>query len=101
MAHRHEKALIARMVAEIVPNGAALAIDTGSTSSFVAQALVRHRDLTVVTNSAHIASVLAMIEGNRVYMAGTQLRSHDGAAFDQSAFETVSRFTVDMAILSA
>lgn len=99
--HRHEKALIARTVANIVPDGAALVIDAGSTSSFVAQALCRHNDLTVVTNSAHIASVLAMVGGNHVYMAGTQLRSHDGAAFDQSAFEVVSRFTVDIAILSA
>lgn len=99
--NRQDKAMIARMVAEIVPNGATLAIDTGSTSSFVAQALNQHRDLTVVTNSAHIASVLALSEGNKVYMAGTQLRSHDGAAFDQSAFEVVGRFNVDIAILSA
>ncbi|APZ50766.1 DeoR/GlpR family DNA-binding transcription regulator [Salipiger abyssi] len=101
VANRQEKAIIARTVAEVVPNGATLAIDTGSTSSFVAQALSQHRDLTVVTNSAHIAAVLALSEGNQVYMAGTQLRSHDGAAFDQSAFEVVSRFTVDMTILSA
>jgi len=99
--HRHEKALIARAVAAIIPDGSSLVIDAGSTSSFVAQALCRHSDLTVVTNSAHIASVLAMVGGNHVYMAGTQLRSHDGAAFDQSAFEVVSRFTVDIAILSA
>lgn len=101
VANGTEKATIARHVAEIVPNGATLAIDTGSTSSFIAQALTRHRDLTVVTNSAPIASVLAMVDGNRVFMAGTQLRSHDGAAFDQSAFEVISRFAVDMAILGA
>lgn len=96
-----EKAIIARLVADIVPDGASLAIDTGSTSTFVARALMRHKDLTVVTNSAHVASVLAMVEGNRVFMAGTQLRNHDGAAFDQSAFEVVARFAVDIAVLSA
>ena len=101
VANHREKASIARAIAELIPNGATLAIDTGSTSSFVAQALCNHRDLTVVTNSAHIASVLAMSDSKKVYMAGTQLRSHDGAAFDQSAFEVVSRFTVDMTILSA
>ena len=42
----------------------------------------RHR-LTVVTNSAFVASTLAMIPGNNVSMAGTQLRDHDGAAFDR------------------
>lgn len=101
VANRPEKAIIARTVAAIVPEGATLAIDTGSTSGFVAQALRHHRNLTVVTNSTHIASVLAQGKDNHVYMAGTQLRSHDGAAFDQSAFEVVARFTVDIAILSA
>lgn len=101
VANAREKAIIARIVAGMIPDGAALAIDTGSTSTFVAKALLRHRDLTVVTNSAHVAALLAMVEGNKVFMAGTQLRNHDGAAFDQSAFEVVARFAVDIAVLSA
>lgn len=101
VAQRQEKATIARLVASIIPDGSSIAIDSGSTSTFVAQALSRHKDLTVVTNSAHIASVLAMSEGNQVYMAGTQLRTHDGASFDQSAFEVISRFNVEMTVLSA
>lgn len=101
VAQRQEKAAIARVVASLIPDGSSLAIDTGSTSTFVAQALTRHKGLTVVTNSAHVASVLAMTEGNQVYMAGSQLRTHDGAAFDQSAFEIISRFNVQITILSA
>lgn len=101
IANRKEKTFIARVVSDLIPDGSTLVIDTGSTSSFVAQALSRHRGLTVVTNSARIAFLLSMVEGNRVFMAGTQLRSHDGAAFDRSAFEVVSRFTVDFAILTA
>lgn len=101
ISNRKEKAHIARMAAKLIPDGAAIAIDSGSTSSFIAQALVRHRGLTVVTNSAHIASLMAMVEGNRVYMAGTQLRSHDAAAFDQSAYEVILRLAVDYTVLSA
>lgn len=99
--NRQEKAVIAQVVADIIPHGATLAIDAGSTSGFVTQALARHRDLTVVTNSVYIASSLAMVDSNRVFMAGTQLRNHDGAAFDQSAFEVVSRFSVEYAIMTA
>ncbi|MCA2012153.1 DeoR/GlpR family DNA-binding transcription regulator [Cereibacter sphaeroides] len=99
--NRKEKAEIARRVADLIPMGAVLAIDAGSTSGFIAQALTRHRNLTVVTNSAYIASTLAMIEGNRVFMAGTQLRNHDCAAFDRAAFDVISRFTVDFTIMTA
>lgn len=98
--HRREKTAIARAVAERICDGELLAIDTGSTSGFVAQALRVRSELTIVTNSAFVASTLAMIKGNRVFMAGTQLRDHDGAAFDKSAFDVISAFRVDHAILS-
>ncbi|NYI27771.1 DeoR/GlpR family DNA-binding transcription regulator [Sulfitobacter geojensis] len=99
--NRSAKVAIARLAAEIVPDGASVAIDTGSTSGFIAQALRTRQKLTVVTNSAFVASTLAIIPGNRVSMAGTQLRDHDGAAFDRSAFDVIERMQVDFVILSA
>ena len=99
--HRFEKMAIARKVASIVEDGDSIAIDTGSTSAFVAQALQQRRELTVVTNSAYVASTLAMVPGNNVSMAGTQLRDHDGASFDRTAFQVVERAEVDHCLLSA
>jgi DeoR family transcriptional regulator, glycerol-3-phosphate regulon repressor len=99
--NREAKVAIAEEVAKIVEDGDSIAIDTGSTSGFVAQALRNRRQLTVVTNSAYVASTLAMIPGNNVSMAGTQLRDHDGAAFDRSAFEVIDRMQVDYVLLSA
>ncbi|GGH37777.1 transcriptional regulator, DeoR family [Cribrihabitans marinus] len=99
--NRAAKVAIARQVAEIIGDGDSVAIDTGSTSAFVAQALRSRRNLSVVTNSAFVASTLAMIPGNNVSMAGTQLRDHDGAAFDRSAFEVIERMQVDYVLLSA
>lgn len=102
MAHnRSAKIAIAREVATLVRDGDSIAIDTGSTSAFAAQALRERKNLTVVTNSAFVASTLAMIPGNNVSMAGTQLRDHDGASFDRSAFEVIERIQVDYALLSA
>ena len=98
---RAAKVLIARAIADLVKDGDSIAIDTGSTSAFAAQALRERKDLTVVTNSAFIASTLAMIPGNNVSMAGTQLRDHDGAAFDKSAFDVIDRMQVDYTLLSA
>ena len=99
--NRSAKMAIANAVADIVQDGDSLAIDTGSTSSFIAQALRKRRELTVVTNSAYVASSLAMIPGNNVSMAGTQLRDHDGASFDRTAFQVIERAKVDYCVLSA
>lgn len=99
--NREAKVAIAHTVAEIVQDGDSLVIDTGSTSAFIAQMLRNRRDLTIVTNSAFVASTLAMVPGNNVSMAGTQLRDHDGASFDRSAFQVVERSQVDYCLLSA
>lgn len=98
---RAEKTAIATYVASLISDGEALAIDTGSTSGFIAQALQIRRNLIVVTNSAFVASTLSTVPGNRVFMAGSQLRDHDGAAFDRQAFQTIARMRVDRSILSA
>ncbi|WP_138933940.1 DeoR/GlpR family DNA-binding transcription regulator [Roseovarius arcticus] len=99
--NRSAKVAIANRIANLIENGSSLAIDTGSTSGFVAQALRAKKNLSVVTNSAYIASTLSMIEGNRVFMAGTQLRNHDGAAFDKAAFDVIASLSVDYAVVSS
>lgn len=100
-ANRRAKVAIAKEVAEIIQDGDSIAIDAGSTSAFIAQALQSRSQLTVVTNSAFVASTLAMVPGNNVSIAGTQLRDHDGAAFDRSVFEVIDRMQVDYVVLSA
>ena len=99
--HQRAKVAIAARVAAMVHDGDTVALDTGSTTGFVAQALRQHRGLTVVTNSTFIATTLATIPGNRVHMAGVELRNHDGASFDESAFAVVRSLRVRVAILSA
>ena len=99
--NQRAKVAIAARVASLVRDGDVIALDTGSTTGFVAQALRRHRGLTVVTNSTFIATSLATIPGNKVLMAGVELRNHDGASFDDSAFAVVRSMQVRLAILSA
>ena len=99
--HRAAKVAIATTVASIIADGDSIALDGGSTTGYVAQALRQRRRLSVVTNSSFIATSLATITGNRVHMAGVELRNHDGAAFDAAAFATLSSMRVRYAILSA
>jgi DeoR family glycerol-3-phosphate regulon repressor len=95
------KRRIAERLAGLIEHGASLFLDVGSTTAFVAQALREHRDLLVVTNSLAVAQTLAGRGGNRVFMAGGELRPHDGGAFGAEALAFVRQFRVRHAILSA
>lgn len=94
------KRAVARHVAGTIRDGESIMLDTGTTTSYLARELLGHRRLTVVTNSSDIARTLATVNGNRVYMAGGELRPDSGAAFGVSAIEFVSRFSVAHAIIS-
>jgi len=94
------KRLIAAEVARLVNNGDRIFLDVGSTSAFIAVALQRHADLFVVTNSLSVAHSLATRNANRVFLAGGELRSHDGGSFGAEAHDFIRRFTLDHAFLS-
>jgi DeoR family glycerol-3-phosphate regulon repressor len=94
------KKAIARLAAAQVRDGDAILLDTGSTTAYVARALHGHRNLLVVTNSVDIARTLATRNGNRVYMAGGELRADDGAALGVSATAFVQQFRVRLYFLS-
>ena len=94
------KRRIAEAVAKTIQNGSSLILDVGSTTAYVAQALQQKKDLLVVTNSLPVAQALAGRNGNRLFMAGGELRSHDGGAFGPDARAFVRQFRVRHAILS-
>lgn len=94
------KRAIANRTAALIPDGASLFLDVGSTTAYVAQALRARRELLVVTNSLSVAQALTGINGTRVFMAGGELRAHDGGAFGAEALAFVRQFRVSHAILS-
>ncbi len=94
------KRSIARAALALVEDGDSLIIDTGTTTSIFAQELRSRRGLTIVTNSSDIARTLATVNGNRVYMAGGELKADNGAAFGPPAVEFISRFRVRHSFIS-
>lgn len=95
-----EKRKIARLAAEMISDGDSVMLDTGTTTSILARELLHRTGLTIVTNSSDIARTLATVNGNKVYMAGGELRGDNGAAFGRTAIEFVSNFSVHHAIIS-
>jgi len=91
---------IAAMLASIIKDGESIFLDVGSTTAYIAKALQNHSDLLVLTNSVHVAQTLATRNRNRLFLAGGELRSHDGAAFGREAIEFIRNFNVETAIFS-
>jgi DeoR/GlpR family transcriptional regulator of sugar metabolism len=65
-----EKAAIARAVADLVPPGASIGLDTGTTCHAVAEVLGQRDDLTVVTNSLHAAIEFRHSDSQVVVLGG-------------------------------
>jgi DeoR family glycerol-3-phosphate regulon repressor len=98
--HAKAKERLAQAVAQSINDGDSVFLDIGSTTAYVATALRDHSDLFIVTNSAFVAHTLASRNNNRVFLAGGELRPHDGGAFGAEAIDLIQRLSVQFAILS-
>jgi DeoR family glycerol-3-phosphate regulon repressor len=105
-AHRRQlasgaKAAIGAAAARLVPDGASLFINIGTTTEAVAQALVHHRDLLVITNNLNVVDILAHSPSIEVIAAGGHVRAHDRAVVGALAMDFIRGFKVDYALIGA
>ncbi|OSM95855.1 MULTISPECIES: DeoR/GlpR family transcriptional regulator [Lonsdalea] len=94
-----EKARIAGQVASLIPDGATLFIDIGTTPEAVAHALMNHKGLRVVTNNLNVATLLKGKEDFRLILAGGEVRSRDGGIIGEATLDFISQFRLDYGIL--
>ena len=95
------KQSIARTVARMIPDGASIGLNIGTTTEHVSDALRLHRGLTVVTNNMNIAQKLRAIEGFTTMVVGGVVRPQDGAILGDRTIEGFASFKLDYAIVSA
>jgi DeoR family transcriptional regulator of aga operon len=94
------KRAIARKVASLIPRERhAVALSGGSTTAIVARALSNHSELTIVTNSLTIASLVTSFPGLKVIMTGGQLRHESLELVGVLAENTFNAINVGTAIL--
>ncbi|WP_081536099.1 DeoR/GlpR family DNA-binding transcription regulator [Rhodovulum sp. P5] len=93
------KAAIARACAARIPNGIALFLNIGTSTEAVAQALLHHRDLLVVTNNMNVANILAANRDCEVIVTGGQLRRSDGGLVGKLAADTILQFKFALAVI--
>lgn len=95
------KAAIGAAAARLVPDGASLFINIGTTTEAIAQALVNHRDLLVITNNLNVVDILSGQPSIEVIVAGGRVRAHDRAIVGALAMEFIRGFRVDYALIGA
>lgn len=100
ISSKEEKQKIAALTADIIHNGESLLMDAGTTNIYVAQALLGHRNLKIITNSPEIARILSTRNDNRVYLAGGEVHAELGATLGPIAHDFIRQFHVNYALLS-
>lgn len=89
---------IAKQVAQVIPNGSSLFIDIGSTPEAVANALLEHQKLRIVTNNINAAYILMQNDSFDITLAGGTLRQ-DGGIIGEATMAFIAQFRLDFGIL--
>jgi DeoR family glycerol-3-phosphate regulon repressor len=96
-----EKRAIGRAAAALISNSSSLFINIGTTTEEVANALLDHENLMIITNNLNVATQLYRVETFDVIVAGGPVRHNDGAVVGQAAVDLIRQFKVDTAVIGA
>jgi DeoR family transcriptional regulator, aga operon transcriptional repressor len=96
--HRKEKLQIANAAARMVKEGQVVVLDSGTTTTAIALALRRHKNLTIITNAVNIAAELAGSEFEVILTGGT-LRRNSFSLVGPVAEETLRKLNADILFL--
>ena len=95
-----EKRRIARLLATHIPDYASLFIDIGTTTEEVANALIHHNGLRVITNNLNVATILCQNENFEVIVAGGVVRCRDRGITGKATIDFVKQFKIDFGVIS-
>ncbi|MCZ4281523.1 DeoR family transcriptional regulator [Kiloniella laminariae] len=95
-----EKEGIAQLVAQEIPDNASLFINMGTTNESVAQALMRHSGLRVITNSLSVAHIMSSNPSFEVIVAGGVVRSLDRSIIGEATIDFFRQFRADYGVIA-
>lgn len=97
--HADAKRGIARALAREVPAGCSLFLNIGTTTEAVAQELMQHRSLRVITNNLNVAATLSGNADCEVIVAGGVVRSRDRGIIGEATLDFIRQFRVDIGVI--
>jgi DeoR family glycerol-3-phosphate regulon repressor len=96
-----QKDAIGRAAAALIPDGAAVFVNIGTTTEAAARALGSHASLMIITNNINVANQLRVLPGFEVVIAGGVVRASDGGIVGEAAVDFFRQFRADYAIIGA
>lgn len=93
------KKAIALACAGSIPDGASVFMNIGTSTEAVAQELLDHENLLIVTNNMNIANILAANKSCEIILTGGVLRRSDGGLVGGLTAEMVKQFKFDFSVL--
>ncbi|MBP0447576.1 DeoR/GlpR transcriptional regulator [Roseomonas sp. SSH11] len=99
MAHA-EKTAIGRLALGLIPPGAVIYLDAGTTTLEIAQGLAGRDDITVVTNDFVIVALLAREAQCALFHTGGAVERENQSCVGEPAAEAIRRFNFDIAFIS-
>lgn len=96
--HRDAKQAIAAAVASQVSDGLSISLGIGTTTQFVAEALLSHRQLKIVTNNLPLAMMVGQNSDFSLAIAGGTVRGGDLDVCGSTVESFFASYKVDIAI---
>lgn len=93
------KRAIAKRCVQEIPENSSLFLNIGTSTEAVARELLKHRNITVVTNNMNVANILVENESCEIIVAGGSLRRADGGLIGDLTVQIFEQFKVDIAII--
>ena len=95
------KRIIAEKASQLISAGDSLLIDTGSTTLIFAEEIAAIKDLTVITNSAEIAKVIAAAKNNsKVFLLGGEYHADNRQTLGTMLIAQLEQFHVQYAVVT-
>ncbi|MCE0494799.1 DeoR/GlpR family DNA-binding transcription regulator [Vibrio salinus] len=94
-----EKQQIAEAVARLIPDGSTIFLGIGTTIAFIAEKLLNHKELRVVTNNFEAAYTLSQYNNTEIWLPEGRIRSNDGDIVGESVTNLFSRYFADIGII--
>lgn len=93
--------LLAKQLAETIPEQASVSLGSGANMILVAKALLHHQDLKVLTNNLSVASALAENPNIEVIVSGGQYRHTENDLVGPEVTAFFSSFHTDYGVIQA
>ena len=93
------KHAIAETCAQAIPNSASVFMNIGTSTEAVAQSLLNHKNLLVVTNNLNIANILKANNSCEIILTAGILRRIDGGLVGGLTADLLKQFKFDFSVL--